>query len=236
MRPVADSELPDPIPADLPFLSPGGRAGIFARFTLPIAAMTALLLSVFLVFPNQSAEFLGLLLAYVVPPAGKETIIPAMVEGAGFSPFLVAIYIAGFDMTVAWFLAWNWDTVTRLPKLGDWIEETMERGHERLQATPLLDRSAFLGLTLFVFFPLQGSGAVVGIILGRMVGLPPQRAWVAIMIGALLAAFTWAYASNLYGDAIQAFGLGRVLQLTVVVISVGVLVWFVARRMRDDGN
>ncbi len=214
---------------DVPFLFSNGRATTFVRFTLPLAAITSLILSVIVVFPGRAGEFWGLLVAYIIPPAGKESIIPTAV-GAGFEPFLVATYIAGLDMTLAWFLAWNWDDVTRLPRVGPFVEKCMEGGQTWMADSAILGRSAFMGLVLFVFFPLQGSGAFAGVIVGRLIGMPAQRAWVAIMIGALAAAFTWAYAAGFVRDLIALFGFEPVLQGTVVVLGLAAVVALAIRR------
>lgn len=222
--------MPELLRDAIPLFPEDRRATLFVRVTLPLVALAGLLGSIFLVFPETYGTFLGGIVTYLVPPAGKETVIPALV-GAGFAPWLVATYIAGIDMSVAWFLAWNWDLVTRIPTVGDLVEDLMLRGKERLKTTPLLDRSAFLGLALFVFVPFQGSGAVVGIILGRMIGLPPQRAWVAIMSGALLAAFSLAYAAEAYKGLITAFGWDVVLQGTLVAVAVGVTTYLAIRRL-----
>jgi uncharacterized membrane protein len=173
----------------------------------------------------------GFLAAYVIPPAGKETVIPSAVA-AGFPPFLVATYIAGVDMTVGWLLAWNWDSLTRLPLLGDVIEETTRRGQQWLEGNDLADRSAFLGLVVFVFFPMQGSGAVAGVTLGRLIGLPAQRTWVAIMIGALTASFLWAYAAGAVRALVALFGLDAVVQTGLILIAGLSFVGLLARRIR----
>lgn len=215
---------------ELPILTSTGRATVFVRWTLPLSALVGLLASVFLVFPTSAGEFFGFLATYVIPPAGKETVIPAAVA-AGFSPLLVATYIAGLDMTLAWFLAWNWDSVTRLPYAGRLVERLMERGQAWMDRHAFADRSAFLGLVVFVFFPVQGSGAIAGVTLGRLIGLPAQRAWVAIMIGALTASFAWAYAAGGVRAAVTIFGLDAVLQAGVVLIASAAFVLLVVRRI-----
>ena len=53
------------------------------------------------------------------------------------------------------------------------------------------------------------------------------------MIGALAAAFAWAYAAEGIRSAVEIFGLGAVLRLTVLVIAVGAFAWLVARRVHD---
>lgn len=215
---------------ELPFLDRRGRTGTFVRWTLPLTALGGLLASILLVFPGRGLEFYGFLATYVIPPAGKETVIPAAVA-AGFSPFLVATYIAGLDMTLAWFLAWNWDGVTKLPGVGLLVQRLMDRGQAWMDESELADRSAFLALVVFVFFPVQGSGAIAGIVLGRLIGLPAQRAWVAIMIGALAASFAWAYASGAIRAAVSIFGLDTVLQAAVVLIAGAVFVGLTVRRI-----
>ncbi len=219
--------------SSIPILQGKGKTSTFVRWTLPVTALTALVASVFLVFPTRFVEFFGFLVGYMVPPAGKESVIPAAVT-AGFPPFLVATYIAGLDMTIAWLLAWNWDSLARLPLIGGVIEKTSSKGQAWLEDRALVDRSAFLALVVFVFFPVQGSGAVAGVTLGRLIGMPAQRAWVAIMIGALLASFLWAFAADAVKAAVGLFGGEAVLHAAVVLLIVGVLIWLISRRMTRD--
>lgn len=214
---------------DVPLLAEG-RASTFVRWTLPLSAFLGLMASIILVFPDRYGEMFGFLAAYVIPPAGKETVIPAAV-GSGFPPFLVATYVAGMDMTVAWILAWNWDSLNRLPLLGEVIRRTTESGEAWMDRHTFADRSAFLGLVVFVFFPMQGSGAIAGVTLGRLIGLPAQRTWVAIMIGALAAAFLWAYAAGAVRTAVALFGLATVVQTGVVLIASAVFVVLLLRRI-----
>lgn len=219
--------------SEIPIFEGSGRATTFIRWTLPLSAVVGLLVSIPLVFPEDAGTFFGFLATYVIPPAGKESVIPAAV-GAGFSPFLVAIYIAGVDMTIAWLLAWNWDSLVKLPWAGKLIDHLMSSGRSWLDRHELADRSAFLALIVFVFFPIQGSGAVAGVTLGRLIGLPAQRAWVAIMIGALTASFLWAYAAGAVRAAIGIFGLELVLQAGVVLIASAVFVGLTVRRIVRD--
>lgn len=207
-----------------------GRTGFALRLGLPLVALLGLLASILVVFPFRGAEFYGLLITYIVPPAGKETVIPAAVA-AGFSPFLVATYIAGMDMTVGWLMAWNWDVITDIPLVGDLVQRLMDSGQSWMEKQPLIDRSAFLGLIVFVFFPMQGSGAVAGITLGRLIGMPAQRAWLAIMVGALAASFAWAYAAGAVRAAVVVFGLEVVLRGALVLIASAAFAWLVTRRI-----
>jgi uncharacterized membrane protein len=210
-----------------------GRKGLWIRLSIPILAIVALLVSVLVVFRFRSGEFYGFMLGYVIPPAGKETVIPAAVA-AGFSPFLVATYVAGVDMTVAWLLAWNWTAVTRLPLVGRLVEHLMASGREWMDEHAIADRSAFLALVVFVFFPMQGSGAVAGVTLGRLIGLPAQRAWLAIMVGALTSAFAWAYAAGGIRTAVAVFGLSRVLRAAVVLLACAAFATLFVRRIIRD--
>lgn len=222
--------MEDDVFHDIPLLRSKGRATTFARWTLPLGALAGLLASILIVFPSTYGEFYGFLAAYLIPPAGKESVIPAMVA-AHFKPFLVATYIAGLDITLAWLLAWNWDSLTALPRVGELVERMMERGHAWMTESRFANRSAFFGLVVFVFFPLQGSGAVAGTALGRLIGLPAHRAWVAIMIGSLLAAFTWAYAADGLQALVITFGLNVVLHWGLVLLASAVFVGLVARRI-----
>lgn len=57
----------------------------------------------------------------------------------------------------------------------------------RKRGEKYIKRYALVGLTLFVALPIPGSGVWTGALLSHALGLEPKRAFIAIVVGALVA-------------------------------------------------
>lgn len=137
----------------------------------------------------------GGMLIYFVPPAGKESVIPAMVA-LGVHPMFAALNIAIVDIFGALWLTWNFDLFERIPGIGWVISKIESKAFKTIQANPWMDELAFLGLVVFVIVPFQGSGAVGASILGNIIGMKPEKVLLAVEIGAILGTLAIAYLSS----------------------------------------
>ncbi len=156
------------------------------RFAIPFVIGGFYILLCFLLMPYESALLLGgLMLAYLVPPAGKESIVPLGVA-LGFPWWLIAFSIGLMDVLAGIFMALNFDVALRIPLLGQWISKILQKGNDFVRRRPWLEKFCFFGVVLFVMFPLQGSGGIGGSLVGWMAGLSPARTLLAITIGAFL--------------------------------------------------
>ena len=79
--------------------------------------------------------------------------------------------------------------------------------------------------------PFQGSGGLVGSIVGRLIGMKPLNTFLAINVGALLGCFLIAYfAKSLQFMFLQNF-LGGLL-VVIILIIIGVIVLSIRRNNR----
>lgn len=118
---------------------------------------------------------------------GKLIIVGGAAPGAfGMPAWELAIMVFYMDVTYAYLLAFNLDYVHRLPRAGPWLERLQDYCHYWLAQQPWMRRFAFTGVMLFVMFPLTGTGAPGGSILGRLVGLGPVVTMIAIAVGSAL--------------------------------------------------
>lgn len=137
-------------------------------------------------------EVLFLVLAYFIPPAGKESVIPAgLVLGVPWP--LMAALIAVIDVIVGLFLVWNYPALYRIPVLGDWVRRAEAKARKRVERRGLFFHFVFVGIVLLVMLPFQGSGAVSATIVGRLMGMGAVRTWIAIILGAPLGTILVAY-------------------------------------------
>lgn len=163
----------------------------------------------------------GLLLLYFIPPAGKESIIPAGIA-LGFPFQIVSFSIVLVDIACCLFMVWNFELICNVPYLGNMIRYLIMKGEKYLNEHPWLDRLYFIGLIIFVFFPLQGTGSISGSIIGKVLALKSFEIIGAITIGSILSSFLIGYsvyALNEYLD-INVWSILATIMIILVLIPV----------------
>ncbi|UCF49840.1 MAG: small multi-drug export protein, partial [Thermoplasmatales archaeon] len=82
----------------------------------------------------------------------------------------------------------------------------------------------FIGIILFVMVPFQGSGGMVGSIVGRLIGMKPLNTFFAISIGAIIGTLLIAY----FADAILSVLVKNLLiglLIIIIVLVIGLMVF-----------
>ena len=177
---------------------------------------------------------------YFIPPLGKESVIPLLVgeltrRGIYSGPAIITLVggtIAFMDIVTAYFLLWNFYIAEEIPFLGEWIKKFEEFGARQMKKKKWISKIAFIGITLFVVFPFQGSGGVGASILGKVMGMNKYSAWVAIIIGAFGGCFLISILSYYVSGAIlSAFksSLFKGIGLLVVVIVVFIFLYYFSK-------
>ena len=202
------------------------------KFVLPLALIPAVFAALYLIEPYEQFLIIsGLVAAYFVPPAGKETIIPLAVV-LGYPWWLITLVIFLLDVAVSLFVVWNFDLALKIPIIGRLLESGMTIGRNYTESQPWLRRISTIGLILFVFFPLQGTGAMNGAILGRLLGLSGRRVFGCVCIGSLTSCLVFALGADVLLDVYQkspALGIGLLVAAVLAVVA-GVILW----RMRKN--
>ena len=202
------------------------------KFLLPLAIILAIIAVLYLIEPYH--EFLvlsGLIVAYFVPPAGKESIIPIAIL-MGYPWWLITLVIFLLDLAVALFVVWNFDLALKIPLIGRLLSSGMGVAQDYTETHPWLRRLSTVGLILFVFFPFQGTGAMNGSILGRLLAMDKYRVLGCVCIGSLASCLIIALGADVILDVYQedpVLGIG-LLVLVVVVIAAGVVGWRVRKK------
>jgi hypothetical protein len=162
----------------------------------------------------------GSMLAYFFPPLGKETVIPAEIT-FGIDPFIAAIAIAYVDIMVALFLLWNYDFAKLIPLLGVWMDKFEKKSIEKTKNKFWMKGLSFVGITLLVIVPFQGTGGVAASIVGRLIGLGKYIVFIAITIGAITGCLIIAYIADAIRTAlIQSFTLTLAILISVAIVVV----------------
>jgi len=209
---------------------PGGWKALLAnpylagsiKFVLPLAIIPAVLGTLYLIEPYQQFLIIsGLLAAYFVPPAGKESIIPIAIV-MGYPWWLVTLVIFLLDVAVSLFVVWNFDLALKIPLVGRLLESGMTIGRNYTETQPWLRRFSTVGLVLFVFFPLQGTGAMNGAIVGRLLGLEKARVFGCVCAGSLASSLIIALGADVILDVYRrdpVLGIGILIAVVVAVLA-----------------
>jgi uncharacterized membrane protein len=120
-----------------------------------------------------------------MPVGGAIAVIPAGL-GLGIPPAGLIFFILFTDADLALFLVWNFDYAKKIPLLGKLVEKTEENGIKAIEKYKWAKRFGFIGLMLFVMFPIQYTGSTIGSIAGRLIGMTPLMTWLAVVAGCLL--------------------------------------------------
>jgi uncharacterized membrane protein len=151
-------------------------------------------------------------------------------QSFGMSALELAILVFCMDLWVAYCFAYNLHHVYRVPRLGPWLERLQRYCRYWLSHQRWMKRWAFTGVMLFVMFPLTGTGAPGGTILGRIVGLRPATTLFAIAMGStlgcsLMASFAAGLEPSFQSMSDEwwfaASGLAVLAILLVVMIRLG---------------
>jgi len=211
----------------------------FTKFFLPFVIGALGILSLYLIVDEESVgKLFFLMFAYFFPPLGKESIIPIGVSGGEINipfinrlivvpeinPLIMALTIAFVDIVVALFLLWNYDLAKKIPLIGKFMIKVEKIGRSSSDKYAWVKPLRFIGIILFVMVPFQGSGGLVGSILGRLIGMKPFNTFLAISIGAVLGTILIAY----FADAILSVFVKNVLfglLILIIVLLIALMVW-----------
>ncbi len=128
---------------------------------------------------------LALIASYVSPPVGSVVAIPVGFK-LGFSPFEIFFNLIFFDFIASLFIIWNLPLLTKIPFVGRIIEKILTSGRRFFERSKIAKGGTFLGLTIFVAIPIQGSGSVSGSIIGTLMGFPPTTTLGAALLGSAI--------------------------------------------------
>ena len=218
-----------------------------AKFFVPfIISFIGILVLQYIVGETSSAKLLILMMAYFFPPLGKESIIPLGVSGGeitnpitGFvsivpsiNPIIMALSIAFIDIVVALFLVWNYDFATKIPFVGKFMIKVEEKGKNVEEKYGWIKPLRFIGIMLFVMIPFQGSGGLVGSIVGRLIGMKPLNAFLAISFGAVIGCLLIATFSHVF---LIFAGINSTLTLILIgIIVIAIIAYIVIKKRRKN--
>jgi hypothetical protein len=180
---------------EIPPLSP--RSWRVFALLFPVAVAVIFVVILFLsLSPELFLPMIGLIVAYLLPPAGKETVIPVGIA-LGIPWWYMALAIVAVDLIAALFMALNFDLLYRVPWLGPLLCDLTKKTRQILLSHRWLSSLWFFAIVFMVMVPILGSGGVRGSIAGRLLGLPTPLTLLAVAAGSLIGCFAIALGSDM---------------------------------------
>lgn len=212
---------------------PAGDSGVqrIFKFVFPVALWGLSFLVAQMIWMVQDADqWFTYSFMYLVPPFGKETIIP-MGMGYGFGPLTMAFTVAFVDLWVAMFVSWNYWYITKIPKVGKYLEKAEAKGANTMKKIPSLEKGAFWGIVMLSLIPAVGAGGFFGSIIGKMIGMKPGSVIAAVFLGSFASGLLYAFAFDAFVAAFDKYPYLTVLVLATVIIG-GLLYFFWFKRSK----
>jgi len=198
------------------------------RIFIPVFLLIGVIFILYSVYDYDTfLELVGLMALYFIPPAGKESLIPAAIA-LGIPWFTICAVLTLIDIVCCLFMLWNFEVLVKVPILGPRLIQLMRKGSAFLASHAWLERLYLVGLALFVFLPLQGTGSISGTVLGKMAGMPSIEIFCAISFGSALHSIVIGlsvYALNKYFGLNLWYLVVFILGI-VIVASVGSYLWY----------
>ena len=180
---------------------------------------------------DMQGKYWSFVSAYFFPPLGKETIIPAGIL-VGIHPLVMALSIAFVDFIVALFLIWNYDLAKKIPLIGTFMKKVESIGETSSNKYSWIKPLRFIGIMLFVMIPFQGSGGMVGSIVGRLIGMKPWTTLISITLGAVIGCTLVAYfAESLKIILLENVNVGLIIIASIFII--GIIIYLYRRNNKN---
>jgi hypothetical protein len=164
----------------------------------PVLVAAVFIAVCFLTLPAMLfLSLMGLLVAYLLPPAGKETVIPIGIV-LGVPWWYMAFAVVMVDAIFGLFMALNFDLAYQIPHLGPVLSDITKTMQEFITGHKGFAGLCFFAIVLMVMIPFFGSGGIRGSIAGRLLGLSTIRTFLAILAGSFIGCFGMALGSDVF--------------------------------------
>lgn len=165
---------------------------------------------------------------------GKFVVFLGVKKNAAWHPYELALIVIYMDVMVGVLVTYNLDLLYRTPALGRRLMAIRRGSMAVLALHPWMRRAAFFGVMAFVAFPVTGSGAVAGTLLGQLLGLRRLTTLAGIAGGAIVGAFGLALGATIVGAALakqlEQTWLQVVLAVVLIAVAFFLSRWFLKQK------
>jgi len=192
-----------------------------------------LLLLAGLIYNYQTVLFLLTMFIGAFIGGGKLIVFAGAVEGAPVGVWPLAGVVVWGDLATACFLVANIEWINRIPALGPKIAAAHAAGHRVLATHSWMRRATFFGLIFFIAVPFQGTGAVIGVLLGRILGLTRKAMVLAVFAGSSLGALAMAQLAHFGREEVAAIAKNPWLGVITLVLVL-LAMWYFGRKFMGE--
>ena len=222
----------DPSPA-LP------RAVRVAMTIGPLAGFGVMLLGVYLAYGAGAASFLTLAEVGSFVGGGKFVIFGGVPEAAPLGVWVLTYLVVYGDLATALIMMANMTVLYRTPFIGARLAAAHEAGWYVLHMHRWMRRTAWLGVAAFVAAPFQGTGAVVGTILARVLGLSRLATLLAMAFGSATGCLALALLGTYGRNRVKELAMHPLAAMVALGLAVVVIVvigrWFTGQSLAASG-
>lgn len=165
----------------------------YLKFLLPIVAGASYVYIPVAVGYEHATRLMSMLSAYVLPPLGKESVIPLGVS-LGIDPILLVASIIVVDSLASLFVYWNYELLKKIPYVGK-VLDRIEAKSQSVIRRRWFGKAWWIGLVIFMIIPFQGSGAASTTIIGRVIGVR-RKVLIVVVAGSIASSTAIGFASD----------------------------------------
>ncbi|MBK7874492.1 MAG: small multi-drug export protein [Planctomycetes bacterium] len=182
--------------------------------------------------PDNPGQIAWLTLFFLTVP-GKYVVFWGLNPSSPLGPWGLALLGLVADTLLGLGLAALLAPLGRLRGLGPWLKRAHERAAVVLREYPGLRRMAFWGVTLFVFLPLPGTGAIGGTFAGQLMGLSRTATVVAIAVGSAMTLVAFGLLATIMGAKAQEL-IEDPKVAVVSALALALFIWLAYRRVKQS--
>ncbi|MBN2719063.1 MAG: small multi-drug export protein [Deltaproteobacteria bacterium] len=193
---------------------------LWATFTFgPLGVFGLILLLVGLIKGVNAMWFIGGMTVGGFVGGGKLVVLAGAIENAPMGAWPIAAMVLFGDLSTAFILVANMHHLYKMPAFGPRLAALRKAGHQVLATHKWMRRAAEFGIIVFVALPFQGTGSVLGVFLGRILGLSRRVLVLCIAAGSAIGAGGIALLANMGRSEITQIAQKPVLGIITVSIT-----------------
>ncbi len=134
------------------------------------------------------------------------------------------------DLVVAILLSFHLSLLYKLPRLGARLHALEEDGRFVLAENPWMRHATFLGVVVFVTFPLAATGSIGGSIFGRLLGMSRVRTLVGVATGSILGCAVMYFGATFINRLFDGYPIAKYVGGGAFLL---VFIWVLNARYRS---
>ena len=198
-------------------LAPASRRALVIG---PIVGFGLILLLTGLFVSPAAAGFIASLGAGTFVGGGKLVILAGAVEQAPVGHWALAALVVYIDIATALVIMGGIHVLDRVPGVARRLAAAGESSGRVIEHNPWMLRATWIALAVFIAVPFNGTGALVGSVLGRLLGLSRVSIVSATAFGSAVGATALALASGIWAERINTLAARPALGLLVLAAAI----------------